>query len=274
MAHFIPCKKTMDASYIADIYFKEVVKHHGVPKSIVSDRDTKFLNHFWRHLWKRIGTNLLYSSAYHPQTDGKTEVVNRTLGNLLRSLSAKKPKQWDSILPQAEFAYNSSVNRSTGKTSFEVVYGKTPCYYLDLVPISNPTINSKKAEDLVVSMARVHEDVKKKLEERNEKYREATNAHGRVKVFREGDLVWVYLKKERFPSGAYNKLKEKKISVYVEFWRRSIDNAYKIELSSNIHTHPTFNVQDLSKYLGEFNSNSRRVSSHKGSMMQCTKGDV
>ncbi|CAL9024618.1 unnamed protein product, partial [Prunus brigantina] len=84
MAHFIPCKKTMDASYIAYIYFKE---------SIVSDRDTKFLNHFWRHLWKRIGTDLLYSSAYHPQTDGQTEVVNNTLGNLLRSLSAKKPKQ-------------------------------------------------------------------------------------------------------------------------------------------------------------------------------------
>ncbi|CAL8168112.1 unnamed protein product [Prunus armeniaca] len=181
MAHFIPCKKTMDASYIAYIYFKVVVKHHGVPKSIVSDRDTKFLNHFWTHLWKRIGTNLLYSSAYHPQTDGQTEVVNRTLGNLLRSLSAKKPKQWDSLLAQAEFAYNSSVNRSTGKTPFEVVYGKTPSHYLDLVPISNPTVTSKKAEDFSVSIARVHEDVKKKLEESNEKYREAANAHWRVK---------------------------------------------------------------------------------------------
>ena len=256
MAHFIPCKKTMDASYIADIYFTEVVKHHGVPKSIVSDRDTKFLSHFWRHLWKRMGTNLLYSSAYHSQTDGQTEVVNRTLGNLLRSLSAKKPKQWDSVLPQAEFAYNSSVNRSTGKTPFEVVYGKTPGHYLDLVPISNPAVTSKKAEDFAVSIARVHGDVKKKLEESNGKYREAANAHRRVKVFREGDLVWVYLKKERFPYGAYNKLKEKKIGP-CRILEKINDNAYKIELPSNIRTHPTFNVQDLSEYLGEFDPNSR-----------------
>ncbi|CAL2270953.1 unnamed protein product [Prunus armeniaca] len=178
-------------------------------------RDTKFLNHFWTHLWKRIGTNLLYSSAYHPQTDGQTEVVNRTLGNLLRSLSAKKPKQWDSLLAQAEFAYNSSVNRSTGKTPFEVVYGKTPSHYLDLVPISNPTVTSKKAEDFSVSIARVHEDVKKKLEESNEKYREAANAHWRVKQCLQNRATFDYC------------------------------------------THPTFNVQDMSEYLGEFDSNSR-----------------
>jgi imidazoleglycerol phosphate dehydratase HisB len=89
------------------------VRLHGFPRNIVSDRDTKFVGHFWRTLWKNIGTNLSFSSSYHPQTDGKTEVVNRSLGNLLRSLVNEHKSQWDQVLPQAEFSYNDSPNRST-----------------------------------------------------------------------------------------------------------------------------------------------------------------
>jgi transposase InsO family protein len=114
MAHFIPCQKTSDTTHIANLFFKEVIRLHGLPRSIVSDRDTKFIGHFWRTLWKKLGTNLSFSSAYHPQMDGQTEVVNRSLGDLLRSLVTEHHSQWDNILPQAEFAYNDSVNRSTG----------------------------------------------------------------------------------------------------------------------------------------------------------------
>lgn len=174
MAHFIPCKKTMVASYIAELYFKEVVKLHGLPKSIVSDRDTKFLSHFWRNLWKKLGTNLLYSSAYHPETDGQTEVVNRTLGNLLRSLASKRPKQWDTILSRAEFAYNSIVSRSTGKSPFEVVYGKNPNHYLDLAEIPS---SCKRVEEFTMSMERIQGEVRKKLEQSNESYKDAANIH-------------------------------------------------------------------------------------------------
>eukprot|EP00268_Persea_americana_P065959 TRINITY_DN8890_c0_g2_i3.p1 TRINITY_DN8890_c0_g2~~TRINITY_DN8890_c0_g2_i3.p1 ORF type:complete len:373 (-),score=59.96 TRINITY_DN8890_c0_g2_i3:911-2029(-) len=255
MAHFIPCKKTIDASNIADLYFKEVVKHYGIPKTIISDRDTKFLSHFWRSLWKRIGTSLLYSSAYHPQTDGQTEVVNRTLGNLLRSFASKRPKQWDSALARAEFAYNSVVNRSTRKSPFEVVYGHVPAHYLDLAPIPESPMTSKKAEDFAVTMARIYEEVRNKLEVSNKVYREAANIHRRIKTFKEGELVWVYLKKERLPAGSYNKLKEKKIG---PCWilKKINDNAYKIERPPDVHTHPTFNVRDLSAYHGEEEDNS------------------
>ena len=114
MAHFIACKKTTDATNIANLFFSEIVKLHSFPLSIVSERDTKFVGHFWRTIRKKLGTNLIFSSACHPQTDGQTEVVNKSLGNLMRSLVVEHPKQWDHILPKAEYAYNDSPNRSTG----------------------------------------------------------------------------------------------------------------------------------------------------------------
>ena len=93
------------------IYFDEVVRLHGLPKIIVSDRDVKFTSYFWKTLWHKMRTKLQFSTAFHPQTDGQTEIVNRSLGNLLRCLVGENLRAWDLVLPTAEFAYNSSVNR-------------------------------------------------------------------------------------------------------------------------------------------------------------------
>ncbi|XP_022973897.1 uncharacterized protein LOC111472489, partial [Cucurbita maxima] len=135
MAHFIPCHKTDDAKHIADLFFREVVRLHGNPKSIVSDRDVKFLSHFWRVLWGKLGTKLIYSTTCHPQTDGQTEVVNRTMTAMLRAIIDKNLKTWEVCLPFIEFAYNRVVHSTTKCTPFEIVYGFNPLTPLDLLPI-------------------------------------------------------------------------------------------------------------------------------------------
>jgi hypothetical protein len=132
MAHSIPCQKTSDTNHIANLFFKEVVRLHGLPRSIVSDRDTKFVGHFWRNLWKKQGKNLSFISSYHPQTDGKTKVVNKILGDLLRSLVTEHHSQWDHILPQVEFSYNDSINRRTTLSPFQIVYGTQPRGFYEL----------------------------------------------------------------------------------------------------------------------------------------------
>ena len=93
MSHFVPCNKTNDSSYVAELYFKKIVKLHGIPRTMVFDRDSKFLSHFWRTLWRKLGTSLTYSTSHHPQMDGQTKVTNRSLGNLLRSYVGKNLKQ-------------------------------------------------------------------------------------------------------------------------------------------------------------------------------------
>lgn len=126
MAHFIPCYKTSDASHIANLFFKEIVRLHGFPKNIVSDRDSEFVGNFWRTLWNKLGTKLSFSSAYHLQTDGHTEIVNKSLGNILRSLTAEHPKQWDQVLLQVEYAYDDSPNRKERQIPFHISYGMHP----------------------------------------------------------------------------------------------------------------------------------------------------
>ena len=98
MAHFIPCDRTDDASHIANLFFRDIVRLHGVPKSIVSDRDVKFMSYLWKTLMAKFGIKLLFSSSSHPQTDGQTEVVNRSLSTLLRLLIKKNLKNWEEVL--------------------------------------------------------------------------------------------------------------------------------------------------------------------------------
>ena len=135
MTHFVSCHRTDDAVFIANLFLQEIVRLHGVPHSIVSDRDVKFLSYFWKMLWRRMGIKLLFSTTAHPQTDGQTKVVNITLGALLRATIGKNLRDWDLCLPVVEFAYNRTIHSSTQKTPFEIVYGYNPTIPLDMITI-------------------------------------------------------------------------------------------------------------------------------------------
>jgi hypothetical protein len=247
MAHFIPCQKTSDATHIANLFFKEVVKLRGLPRSIVSDRDTKFVGHFWRTLWKKLGTSLSFSSSYHPQTDGQTEVVNMSLGDLLRSLVTKHHSQWDHILPQAEFAYNDSSNRSTGQSPFQIVYGMQPRGVSELKDSEQNEFRSASVEDFAEAMKELHSRVKERLQSSSQEYKHKVDQHRRELQFEVGDLILAHLRKERFPRGTYNKLKMKKIGP-CRVMKKFGANAYEIELPDGIRISPIFNVADLYPY--------------------------
>ncbi|XP_071902692.1 uncharacterized protein [Coffea arabica] len=159
MAHFIACHKTDDASNIADLFFRGIVRLHGMPRTIVSDRDVKFLSYFWKTLWGKLGTKLLFSTSSHPQTDSQTEVVNRTLSTLLRAIIKKNIKSWEECLPHVEFAYNRTVHSATRFSPFEVVYGFNPLTSLDLSPLPLSecvNLDEKKRADFVKAL---HEKV-------------------------------------------------------------------------------------------------------------------
>lgn len=248
MVHFIPCKKTTDASQVATLFFREIYRLHGLPLSIVSDRDTRFLSHFWRSLWKMLRTSLDMSSAYHPQTDGQTEVTNRSLGDLLRCLVGGNIRSWDKVLCQAEFAHNHAVNRSSGFSPFQVVYGLIPRGPLDLSVAPDRTRFHGCACDAVEEFHSIHQQVRDNLEAAASKYKAKVDLHRRDVQFNVGDLVWAVLTKDRFPAHTYNKLKARKIGP-LEVLEKINNNAYRLKLPPHLHTANVFNVKHLFPYV-------------------------
>jgi len=109
MTYFIPCHKVDDVSHISRLFFREVMRLHGFPKTIMPDRDAKFHSHFRKTLWAKLGTKLFFSTTCHPHTDGQTEVVNRSLSILFRALLKGNHKSWDEYLPHVEFTYHRGV---------------------------------------------------------------------------------------------------------------------------------------------------------------------
>ena len=123
-AHFLPIKETFSMERLAKLYVDEIVSLHGVPLSIISDRDSRFTSRFWTSFQESMGTRLNLSTAYHPQTDGQSERTIQTLEDMLRACVIDFGGNWDNHLPLIEFSYNNSYHSSIEAAPFEALYGR------------------------------------------------------------------------------------------------------------------------------------------------------
>jgi hypothetical protein len=132
MVHLVPTRTTAKVIDIAWLYLCEVVKLHGLPKSIVSDRDTKFVSKFWKELHRIMGTKLMMSMAYHPQMDGATECAIRQVSQVLQSLIKPDQTDWANQCPMVEFAMNSTISSTMEFAPFELNYSWMPTIMTEL----------------------------------------------------------------------------------------------------------------------------------------------
>ncbi len=225
-----------------------MVKLHGIPRTIVSDRDVKFLSGFWKSLWSKLGTKLLFSTTAHPQTDGQTEVVNRTLGSILRALVKKNKKSWEESISIAEFAYNRTTHSTTQHSPFYIVYGFNPLTPMDLSVIPLNVVMEQDGETRAQKIQALHEEVRNRIEKQNAQTAKAVNKHRKEVILQPGDFVWVHFRKERFAKHRKNKLDDRGDGPF-KVLQRLNNNSYVVELPDNFGgTSATFNIKDLKLY--------------------------
>ena len=170
-AHFIPCNETINAPGLAWLFLDRIFRYHGLPETIVSDRGSVFISHFWKELTALLKVDHRTSTAYHPQTDGLTKRTNQTLETYLRAYTSYQQDNWVNYLPLAEFAFNNHVNASTNQTPFFSNYGFHPSF--------EPQLSERSmvpaAADLTQRLECLHDELRAELKEAQDRQARAYN---------------------------------------------------------------------------------------------------
>ena len=260
MLHLIPTIIAITAPEVADIFFNQIVKYHGVPTSIISDRDPRFTSLFWDRLWKRLGTKLAMSTAYHPRSDGQTERANRTLEQMLRSYVNARQNDWDQHLTALEIAYNNSKQSSTGFTPFYLNYGQHPSFPLSSSALMKLKDNGSN-EQAEVMLERLFDDLTvaeknmKKAQDQQEQY---TNLRRREVQFQVGEKVMLSTEDLQWKGKINRKLSARYIGPFTI--KRVLSRLnYELELPPTLPIHPVFHVLKLKKYVGDDSRFPNRV---------------
>lgn len=249
MVHFIPTTTNVDAAHVATLIVDHVIRLHGVPEAIISDRDPRFTGKFWRALWEQLGTTLVISTAFHPQTDGQTERTNRTLEQILRARVNIKQNDWDQHLSMTEMAINNSVHSSTGFTPFYVNYGYEVALPMDHAlagtrPCSNPTV-VERIKQLEKDRKLAHQHIEK-AQHYQTRY---ANQHRRELKFEVGDKVLLSTEHLKMADDAFSSPKFScKFFGPFKVVRVINNNAYELELPPQFKIHPVINISRLKPY--------------------------
>jgi hypothetical protein len=239
MAHFIPLSHSYSATSVAKAFFDGTVRLHGLPCSIVSDRDPFFTSRFWAELFQLTRVKLLLSSAFHPQTDGQSEVTNRIIALYLRCLTGDRPRSWLHWLPWAEFCYNTSFQSALKTTPFNVVYGRDPPpllkYQAGMPSVAAVDAQLKDRDEFLG-------EIRQRLLLFQDLMKDHHNKKRRAKSFDINE--WVWLRLQHRPAAGIAPLKFSKLSPrYFEPYKiieKIGELAYRLQLPEKARIHKCF----------------------------------
>lgn len=246
----IPIAKAASAEDVAALFFREVVVLFGVPSSIVCDRDTRFTSAFWKELMRHLGTNLLMSTSYHPQTDGQSERTNRTLLDCMTALVLEGAESWLSCLPVIELAYNSSVHASTNFAPYEADRGspiRLPLHFLPAAMVDLP--GNPLARGFLEFKRELYKEVQEGLKRAQEIQKKYADKRRRDVRYEVGDRVLLDTSIVTLPADyglGQAKLKPKWIGPY-KIKKVLNNNAYELELPEGYRIRSVINVSRLKR---------------------------
>ncbi|KAG8474912.1 hypothetical protein CXB51_031631 [Gossypium anomalum] len=246
-AHFIPVRTDYSLNKLADLYIREIVRLHGIPLSIISDRDPRFTSRFWQKLQDALGTKLNFSTAFHPQTDGQSERVIQILEDMLRCCVLEFQGSWERYLPLVEFAYNNSYQTSLKMAPYEALYGRkcrTPLYWTELKENQIYGVDLIKETEEKVKVIR---DCLKAVSDRQKSYADLKRKDIEFQV---GDKVFLKVSpwKKVLRFGRKGKLSPRFIGPY-EVIEKVGPVAYRLALPPELEKiHDVFHVSMLRRY--------------------------